>query len=344
MTEACRFCANEKLLNEAVQALFRNTPWTAVEGFAKCGVCPNVPRTETACTPDLFATCVWADSTKFLVGGDARLYHTNKFLHYWAPYTSPYNLNPYARVVHCGPPSDDPKPICDDANGLEAPGTYSFSIDDFYGNYGSPGSNLLVDIGGIKNLKNPNPFDPFNNNNVSIGAGWHHARICVDSVTGAGGRRFDLPQANGKGRPKSTPFSLYDSTGQKHDPCIVAVFEDAQETSFVKYQITEVSYNVFDTLTGKLQPVKGLGGAPASRGQPTQDDAYCTANARGAAADLSRDLCKGHVSPVGRGNRDGYSNVVENCPDPLTNACGRPQTDLVIPAACRANVEGVCTN
>ena len=87
---------------------------------------------------------------------------------FWPPYDSPYNLNPYARVIH-------------DKDGLDAPGAYSFSIDDFYGNFGGPGSNLLIVVGNSnyplpnKKLPNPEPYDPYTQYHVAVGAGWRHA-------------------------------------------------------------------------------------------------------------------------------------------------------------------------
>ena len=71
------------LLNESVQALLRNVPYGT------------------------FHQTRWS---------------FDKFILFWAPYDSPFNLFPYARLVH--------NPV----DGVDAPGAYSFSIDDKFGN------------------------------------------------------------------------------------------------------------------------------------------------------------------------------------------------------------------
>ena len=45
--------------------------------------------------------------------------------------------------------------------GFAAPGAYSFSIDDFYGNFGGRGSSLIIEAGGFSTMPNQEPFDPF---------------------------------------------------------------------------------------------------------------------------------------------------------------------------------------
>ena len=64
----------------------------------------------------------------------------DKFLLNWPPAVSAFNLFPYVGLVHNA------------TWGVDAPGAYSFSIDDRYGNYQNRGSGFSVDIGGGKHL------------------------------------------------------------------------------------------------------------------------------------------------------------------------------------------------
>ena len=66
--------------------------------------------------------------------------------------------------------------------------------------------------------------------------------------------------------------------------------------------------------------------------QPVPEDTFCSAH---STLDLvSRGKCTGNLAPVGRGVRDGYSNVVETCTSAqqLDATCGRPLRDLAVPA------------
>ena len=164
-----RQCALEAQRNESVQALQRGLPWTPGGDPAKCGACPSA----TSCA----SSCI----LPVVISPDAKLYHRDKFLHFWAEYQSVYNLNPFARFVH------------NYDQGLAAPGAYSFSIDDFYGNFGGPGSALLVDVGCTTTpagctttLPNKEPFDPFKQYRAGLGTGWHHATVCGRRLRSAG--------------------------------------------------------------------------------------------------------------------------------------------------------------
>jgi hypothetical protein len=329
-------CADEQLLNESVQALMRGVPWTSVAGQAACKTCPNVPPDANQCSRAQLAACVWADpNLKFTT--DSRVYQFDKFLHFWPPPSSVYNLNPYARVIHCGPEADAK---CQDVNGLDSPGTYSFSIDDFYGNFGAPGSGVIINIGDTKRLKNPEPNDPYNQYFVALAAGWHHLWLCRDANNP--GRRVDVNvDANtGKGGPFNTRFSFYqpdrtqpDGPGKRVDPCVVEIYAGENETrNFVKFKLTERTYDVRDTLTGRTHRVKTLAGPIADRGQSDFDnDFFCSQSGNhDPQAMLDQKICLTKLAAVGRGNRDAYSNVVEDCPNNAINECGRPQTSLII--------------
>src|SRR5262249_13688485 len=243
------FCTTEKVLNESVQALMRGVPWTAIGGERACGTCP--PNSGGDCPAAKLAQCVWTKPEN--IAADAKLYHFDKFLHFWPAYDSPFNLNPYARVIH-------------DKGGLDAPGAYSFSIDDFYGNFGGPGTNLVIQVGGTSNMPNPEPFDPFTQYHVTVGRGWDHLTVC--------GRLVNIPQKSEieRGIPLGTPLSFYVGSRTHLPKCEVVVYNFANK--FVKYQVKEVSYKLTDTLTGKSQTVKGLNGVAAVRkaGDPVPKD------------------------------------------------------------------------
>lgn len=303
------FCTVEKQLNESVQALLRGLPWTSKGDPATCGpdVCPSSDPSKCS-----VARCVWTKTEE--TSANAKLYHFDKFLHFWAPYDSVYNLNPYARVIH-------------DPDGLFAPGAYSFSIDDFYGNFGGPGSNLIIDVGGTSHMPNPETFDPYKQYHVTAGPGWDHFRLC--------GRKVDIPKdvATGRGIGLGTPFSFYLADGTRHDPCEVAVFEDAAETRFVKFQLSEVSYSVTDAYSGKPYTVLGLSGAAASRhGDGVPDDIYCTQPGHATPDLVAKGKCNANLSPVGYGNRDAYNGVVDNCGSQTDAKCGKPLINLAVPA------------
>jgi hypothetical protein len=349
------FCHKEKLLNESVQALMRGLPWTsngpstgAPAGF-DCGVeaCPaNRGGDPSACDPK---QCIWVGPDK--TSPNAKLYHFDGFLHFWPPYESEYNLNPYARVVHT-PGSrtwvGNPPP------GLNAPGAYSFSIDDFYGNFGGPGSTLVVAFGkptlntvpNDTRMPNPEPYDPYQQYFVNVGPGWLTIDLC--------GTKVSIPQQNGEGVSFATPFSFWTAGGKRiPEPCVVTVTD--KDGLFVKYAVSEVGtnlanlgktpYPVTDTyiragnrFVSRVQSVRGLSGVAAIR-RPNQDpgfNAFCLAERdKDTAHAAPKSKCTGNLSAVGFGNRNAYNGVVPDaaCIERLDDAtCGRPLGALSVPA------------
>jgi F5/8 type C domain len=353
------FCTKEKVLNESVQALLRGVPWTssgpATDGpQVDCSQCPNLDVQKCP-----VKQCVWVDPTK--TAANAKLFQYDGFLHYWAPYDSVYNLNPYARLVHApgtrrweGTPPE----------GLDAPGAYAFSIDDFYGNFGGPGSNLIIGLGApvkgsVRNntrQPNPEPYDPYLLYAVTLGEGWHHVDIC--------GRTVNIPQKNGTdgGFAFSTPLSFWNSQGERiPEPCVITVTD--RTGLFVKYALREAgqniaqpekaAYEVEDTyikagngVVNRKQPVRGLSGVAAVRGggreEPGLIDEFCQRPENHSSvftpADL-QGLCTGNLSTVGRGNRDAFNGVTDdNCPNTplgrLNATCGRPLVKFNVPARC----------
>jgi len=195
------FKSNDKgLLNEQVQALLRNVPYGT------------------------FSETRWS---------------FDKFILFWAPYGSPFNLFPYSRLVH--------NPI----DGVDAPGAYSFSIDDKFGNFGSRGSGIVLDIGGSTHLLNHDPYDLWEQFRVSFGPGWDHATVC--------GLPFAIPMNLGN----ASPVSFW-MNGKPQSTCNIALYKDAGETQYAKLQVSEASKTVTDTYTGQTQTVTELAYDPSS--------------------------------------------------------------------------------
>ncbi len=163
----------------------------------------------------------------------------DKFILFWAPYMSPFNLFPYSHLVH--------NPV----DGVDAPGAYSFSIDDKFGNFGGRGSGILVEVGGNKHLLNQDPYDLWEQFRVSFGPGWDHATVCS--------RPYTIPMNLGNAAPVS-----FWMNGQPQSPCNIVMYKDAAETQFAKFQLTEASNTVTDTYTGQTQTVTQLAYDPSS--------------------------------------------------------------------------------
>lgn len=347
------FCHREKLLNESVQALMRGVPWTpngptTDNPTFDCGVevCPGDRQgNPNKCSP---SQCLWVGPDK--TSPNAKLYHFDGFLHFWPPFESDFNLNPYARVIHTPGTRTwvgTPPP------GLNAPGAYSFSIDDFYGNFGGPGSTLVVAFGkpalntvpNNTRMPNPEPYDPYQQYFVTVGSGWSTIDIC--------GTKVNIPQENGSGISFSTPFSFWTAEGKRiPEPCVVTVTD--KDGLFVKYSLSEVGTNLANPgktpylitdsyirdgnkFVSRVQSVRGLSGVAAPRrGQDPGINAFCLAEREKDLAHAApRSKCTGNLSAIGYGNRNAYNGVAQDpaCVENLNNAtCGRPLVNLAVPA------------
>jgi hypothetical protein len=227
-------------------------------------------------------------------------------------------------------------------DGLAAPGAYSFSIDDFYGNFGGPGTGLIIDVGGTGHLPNKNAYDPY----TQYFAGWQfwdHGTVCGRPVS-----------FKNKALGYNYPVSFW-SGGTKVKSCEVVLYADPAETDHVNYLVTEVGrdpddpndrsqqYLVTDSYTGQQHSVLGLSGVFASRGDgvPTPDDAYCVVHSTKAVVDAGK--CKGNLSA--HGDRLNYVAVKQDpstCPSGLDATCGRPLMNLNIPAWCGPGTPNDC--
>ena len=250
------FKSNDKgLLNESVQALLRNVPYGT------------------------FHQTRWS---------------FDKFILFWAPYDSPFNLFPYARLVHNA------------VDGVDAPGAYSFSIDDKFGNFQSRGSGIVIDVGGSTHLLNQDPYDYYEQYRVSFGPGWDHATVC--------GLPFVIPMKLGN----NSPVSFW-SNGVPQTTCNIAIYRDAAEAQYVKFQVGRGSRTVTDTYTGLTQTVTQL----------TYDPNYCPAHSTLTAVCSGSSLQPTLVPQPVPGNDDpdaGESYV--SLPDDQ-----KPLLTLVVPPA-----------
>jgi hypothetical protein len=190
-------CVAEKLRTESVQALQRGVPWGA---FGDPGTCAGCPSEDSTKCP---AACIYPTASQ--PAANATVWHYDGFLHFWPEYDSPYNLNPFARFVH-NSKSANVKDL-----GLSAPGAYSFSIDDFYGNFGGRGSGVFVEVAGTSLMPNPEPYDPYKQYRASFGSGWDHVEVC--------GREYAPPAASAR-TPFSVPIAFW-SDGTRLAECLV---------------------------------------------------------------------------------------------------------------------------
>lgn len=295
-------CVVEKLRTESVQALQRALPWGAFGDPQTCAQCPSEDGTKCP------AACIYPSTPQ--PADNAKVYHYDGFLHFWADYGSVYNLNPFARFVHNAD------------NGLASPGAYSFSIDDFYGNFGGPGSGLLIETGGTTLMPNKEPYDPYKQYHASFGSGWDHAEIC--------GRRFAPPPGSER-KPFSVPVSFWNH-GAPLGECLVKAFKDSDESkNFVVYRLVEVEYPVVDTYTGQTHKVRGLSHVYAYRGgnDPIPVDSYCQTNSNG----LPADACRANLTFAGDNlNFVSVSNAA--CTDDKHDdaTCGKPLIFLAVPS------------
>jgi len=295
-----RDCSLDQMRNESTQAIQRDLPWVAYGHAKECGACPSSDPNKCP------TQCIFTEK----VSPDAKLYMNDKFLHFWADYANAYNLNPYARFVH------------NKSTGLDAPGAYSFSIDDFYGNFGGPASSLNIDVGGNSNMQNKELYDPYKQYFAGLGKGWHHASVC--------GRRHSSP-AGLVGW--NAPFAFW-SDGKPISECELRLFPTADETQYIAYMLKEHTYNVVDQYTGKTHSVQGLGGVYTSRfNEPIPDDPYCMANSKYDSNVINtKGLCRGNLAAGG--NNKTYVGVSNEACKGKGNdpTCGRPLVSMNAPA------------
>ncbi len=163
-------------------------------------------------------------------------YQWNKFLHYWAPYDSIFNLNPYVTLIK----SQD--------TGINAMSGYSFSIDDQWGNYQDLATGFIVNIGGSSALLNQESFDPYQQYRLSLALGWDHATIC--------GRPVEL-----KKLAQPITFSFW-RNGKSILYCDIVVYPNTSNDVFFKYRLVEHKTTVKDEWTGLQHDVKGFKATP----------------------------------------------------------------------------------
>jgi hypothetical protein len=164
---------------------------------------------------------------------NAKQYQNDKFVLFWAPYDSIFNLNPYTRLVH------------NKVDGLDAPGAYSFSIDDRFGNFQNRASGFIVDLGGLEVLPNKEAFDFYQQYRVVWGPGWDHADVC--------GRRVPIPLLLGS----NAPVSMW-RNGKRFPNCRIFLYKGSTDTMYAAFRLSEKSKTVVDTYTGLQHQIKEL--------------------------------------------------------------------------------------
>jgi hypothetical protein len=170
-------------------------------------------------------------------------YQWDKFLHYWAPPESIFNLNPFIPFIKAN------------RTGIRAKSGYSFSIDDQWGNYQDLASGAIIDIGGETALLNRESFDPYQQYRLSLPAGWHHATVC--------GRPIELRK---QGQPIT--FSFW-KDGARIPFCDIVLYPKVGNTLVFKYRLVENTSTVVDQWTGLDWEVQGFKAADAT---------FCTQN------------------------------------------------------------------
>ncbi|WP_295441499.1 hypothetical protein [uncultured Thiodictyon sp.] len=292
-------CVTEQIANESVQSLQRGLPWTPGGPSDRCSKCPSTDAAQ--CPID----CVFPKE----IAPDAMVYRGDKFLHFWANYDSIYNINPYAYFVHS-------------PDGLAAPGAYSFSIDDFYGNFGGLGSTLIIQAGGYSTLPNQEPYDPFKQYSAGFGPGWDRVSVC--------GRVYRLPGGASSPVGLTAPVSFWDTRSKLSDCKIFAYPNADDDATYITFILKEVApYQVTDRYTGMQQMVQGLSGVNAPRGGVTPLDPYCMEHST-ASIEMRNTACYANLT-AGSLNKD-YSGVSDAaCKDGNDATCGKPLVSLNVP-------------
>src|SRR5262249_54362734 len=135
---------------------------------------------------------------------------------------------------------------------------------------------------------------------VAWGPGWDHANVCHgDDIKTEPGRVI-----TDAGKNRSIAIAFFRS-GAPLASCKVRLFSKPNsDDDYVAYEVTEKTYDVVDSYTGKTHTVRGLAGAWASRpgSRPTTKNDYCLANSKGTDAkgrDVKDALCFGNLAPAG---------------------------------------------
>jgi hypothetical protein len=199
------------------------------------------------------------------------LYQNDPFLHYWAPYGSVFNLNPFPFYVH---------------NNLEALGAYAFSIDDRYGNFGGRGSGMIVDVGGSRGLNNKDQYSPYRQFRAAWGPGWDHVTVC--------GREIIMPGKIGT----NASFAFW-SDGSKTTSCDVILYSKKDNSFFVKYRLGVETKDVTDIYTGLPEKVDSL---------TIPDPLYCANNSSPTL--VAAGKCTGNLSFPTTGD-ESYASLTD---------------------------------
>lgn len=176
-------------------------------------------------------------------GNSALQYQWDKFLHYWAPVDSIFNLDPVVTLIK------------NQTSGIGAMSGYSFSIDDQWGNYQDLASGFIVNVGPSDSLLNQESFDPYQQYRLSLAAGWDHATVC--------GRPINL---NSYGQ--AITFSFWNN-GQPLSNCDIVLYPKPGNDLHVNFRLVEYTASIEDQWTGLMHDVKGF---------KVSDPTFCASN------------------------------------------------------------------
>lgn len=226
-------------------------------------------------------------SVPYVPEGSGPQYQYDKWLLFWAPFDSIFNLDPFTHYIHR------------DINAV----AYSFSIDDKYGNFRTKGSGFIVDAGGDTALVNKSIFDPYEQYFVSWSKNWDHATVCGNPVA--------INSLPGNAR-----VSFWQK-GVKQDSCLIVLY--AASGDHVDFLLGEQTAQVTDNYTGiSGYSVQGLTNDTdyCIKNSSPKLNSVC------ADSNLSY-VAKGDIAYMNVG--EGRPNVYLNIPQPPESAV--PTTD-----------------
>lgn len=215
----------------------------------------------------------------------------DKWLAFWIPYDSDdgnlFSLNPYTHFVH------------DSVDGIDAQ-SYSFSIDDKYGNFRDQAKGFIIDVGGSSAILNRTMFDPFDQYKINWSGNasqpdkaWQQVTI-TPSDSSTGPVKTDTPALSFDKTTAIYPmnshivFNRYVSGKASEAKFSYITMTDAQG-NHVDFKLSLETKPVKDNFTGKMHTVRTL----------TKDDAYCQAQ----SSDLLQPMCtQSNLSALNSGN------------------------------------------
>lgn len=297
-----QFCKQFYATVQRVWREYKNARTKEPEKF-KCSIDPSKPVDDTVCLIQHIIGYTYGpdggwlpESVQAILRGvpwnDEKsgqpLYQYDKWLLFWAPYSSPYSLNPFTHFIH------------NEKDGINAV-AYSFSIDDKYGNFRDQGDGFIINVGGDTAIENKSMFDPYQQYFVNWAHSWDHALVC--------GREISINALPGNSR-----ISMWQN-GKHQDFCEIIMYPTEANEPNLKFKISETKRTVKDNYTGQSHTVDSL----------TLDPHYCRTN---SSHQLQQICDQVHLVPLDSGDTAYVSvdkhqrpNVSLNLPAAPTVTC-----------------------